>query len=85
VKTLLFALISICASSFADVTFTEQPGRVRVEIGGQLFTEYHYDDAPRVYYWPLMGPGGVKMTRSYPMENAEYEEHDHLQHRSLWF
>ena len=84
-KTLLFALIAICASSFADVTFTEQPGRVRVEIGGQLFTEYHYDDAPRVYYWPLMGPGGVKMTRSYPMENAENEERDHLHHRSLWF
>ncbi len=84
-QRLLFALLVLSPSLFAEVTFTEQPGRVRVEINGRLFTEYRYGDAPHVYYWPLIGPGGVKMTRGYPMEDTEDEEHDHVHHRSLWF
>lgn len=84
-QRLFIALIALTASLFAEVTFTEQPGRVRVEINGQLFTEYHHGDAPHVYYWPLIGPGGAKMTRGYPMENTTDEEHDHVHHRSLWF
>ncbi len=38
------------------------------------------------YYYPLIGPGGVNMTRSWPMNpDAEGEEKDHPHHRSLWF
>ena len=38
------------------------------------------------YFYPLMGPGGVNMTRSWPMKNdVEGEEKDHPHHRSLWF
>ncbi len=38
------------------------------------------------YYYPLIGPGGVNMTRSWPMvPDAEGEEKDHPHHRSLWF
>jgi hypothetical protein len=38
------------------------------------------------YFYPLMGPGGVNMTRSWPMKpDAEGEEKDHPHHRSLWF
>ena len=69
----------------AEVTVSEQPGRVRVEINGQLFTEYRYGDAPHVYYWPIIGPNGAKMTRAYPMDAVEGEETDHVHHRSLWF
>ena len=39
-----------------------------------------------VYFYPLIGPGGVNMTRSWPMKaDAEGEEKDHPHHRSLWF
>jgi hypothetical protein len=39
------------------------------------------------YYYPLIGPGGVNMTRSWPMQNGvPGEEPDgHPHHRSLWF
>lgn len=39
-----------------------------------------------VYFWPVLGPGGVEMTRSWPMNpEATGEEMDHQHHRSLWF
>jgi hypothetical protein len=38
------------------------------------------------YFYPLIGPGGVNMTRSWPMKNdVAGEEKDHPHHRSLWF
>lgn len=38
------------------------------------------------YFYPLNGPGGVNMTRNWPMKpDAEGEEKDHPHHRSLWF
>jgi hypothetical protein len=86
VKTpLLATLVALSPIVLAEVTVTEKPDRVRVEINGQLFTEYRHGDSPHVYYWPVIGPGGVKMTRSYPMEKVEGEDTDHVHHRSLWF
>jgi len=83
-KRLAF-LLALCAPAFADVTVTEKSDRVRIEIDGQLFTEYRHGDAPHVYYYPIIGPEGAKMTRSYPMEKVEGEQTDHPHHRSLWF
>ena len=38
------------------------------------------------YFYPLIGPGGLNMTRQWPMKpDAEGEEKDHPHHRSLWF
>ncbi len=38
------------------------------------------------YFYPLIGPGGVNMTRSWPIKNdVPGEEKDHQHHRSLWF
>jgi hypothetical protein len=81
----LAAVLSSLATASADVTFEEKPDRVTVNINGSLFTEYRHGDMPNVYYWPLIGPGGAKMTRSFPMEKVEGEETDHKHHRSLWF
>lgn len=40
----------------------------------------------KTYYWPLIGPNGLPMTRAWPMvPDAEGEEKDHPHHRSLWF
>lgn len=78
-------LSSPAAGSSAGVRITQQPDRLRVEIDGQLFTEYFFKDVPRPYFYPLIGPGGAPMTRNWPMKTTPDEEHDHPHHRSLWF
>jgi len=67
------------------VRITELSDRLRVEIGGQLFTEYHFKDTPRPYCYPLLGPDDLPMTRNWPMKDVPGETHDHPHHRSLWF
>jgi hypothetical protein len=67
------------------VKITEQPGKLRVEIGGNLFTEYCYEGVPRPFLYPILGPGGAPMTRNWPMKTVADEEHDHPHHKSLWF
>jgi hypothetical protein len=75
-----------CADSKATgVQITEQDGKLRIEIGGELFAEYHYKDVSRPFLYPLLGPGGVPVTRNWPIKDAESEEHDHPHHRSLWY
>jgi hypothetical protein len=85
VKSISLSCLALGSLAFADVTITEKPGAVSIQIDGQLFTEYRFGDAPHVYYYPVIGPGGVKMTRAYPMEKVEGEETDHIHHRSIWF
>ncbi len=67
------------------VQITRLSDRLRVEINGQLFTEYHFKDVPRPYCYPVIGPGGAAMTRNWPMKDAPDESHDHPHHQSLWF
>jgi hypothetical protein len=74
------------ATAAEGVKITDQEGKLRVEVNGKLFTEYHYQGAPHVYFYPLIGPGGLPMTRNYPMvKDSENEAHDHPHHRSLWY
>jgi len=56
-----------------------------VKINGELFTEYHYKNVPRPFFYPVIGPGGEPMTRNWPMKKVEHEDYDHPHHRSLWF
>lgn len=60
-------------------------GRVRVTVGDELFTEYVYNDVRHAYLAPIMGPGGVRMTRAYPLEVVPGEAHDHPHHTGLWW
>jgi hypothetical protein len=79
------ALLSLPALAADGVKITEQADKLRVEIDGELFTEYCFKGAPHVYFYPLLGPGGLPMTRNWPMKEAEGEEKDHPHHRSLWY
>ena len=85
-------VLTSCAQPAAEpnsrttgVQITELPERLRVEIGGQLFTEYHFKNVPRPYCYPLLGPDGLPMTRDWTMKDTPGETHDHPHHRSLWF
>lgn len=75
----------IAQDAATGVRLTELADRVRVEIGGQLFTEYVFKDVPRPFCYPLLGPAGLPMTRNFPMKDAPGEDKDHKHHRSLWF
>jgi hypothetical protein len=69
----------------AGVTMRKVDDQVRIEIEGQLFGEYHYREVSRPFIYPLLGPGGVKMTRSWPMAEEEGEAQDHPHHKSWWY
>jgi hypothetical protein len=72
--------------SALDVKLTQLPDRVRVEVGGQLFTEYIYgDSANHPYCYPVLAADGTPMTRDFPMKKVAGEDTDHPWHRSLWF
>lgn len=81
----LFAPAVVSASESPRVSVTELTNRLRIEIGGKLFTEYYFKDVPRPFCYPLMGPGEAPMTRHFPMKKVEGEDQDHPHHRSLWF
>ena len=87
---LCLALIS-CATAqdktkpAEGVQISQLADRFRVEINGQLFTEYRYKDVVKPYCYPILGPSGAAMTRKWPQENVPGEEHDHPHHTGLWF
>ena len=59
---------------------------VKVVLGGKLVTEYHYADADRPYFYPLIAPTGDNITRHWPMKDIDKDEQqDHKHHRSVWF
>lgn len=58
---------------------------IDVLICGELFTSYNIDPSlPRPFLYPLYGPKGIPITRSFPMADVEGESKDHKHHRSLW-
>jgi hypothetical protein len=77
------ALASVHAAS--DVKLTKREDRVRVEIGGQLFTEYVLRGGPFPYLYPVLAADGTQLNRDFPMKTVDGEENDHTHHRSLWF
>ena len=82
----LFAplVVSLVAAPDAKVTRTDD--RVRVELGGQLFTEYLFKNGPRPYFYPVLAADGTQLNRDFPMKaDTPGEELDHPHHRSLWF
>ncbi len=69
----------------AEVTAEQHPDKVTIKIDGQLFTEYLTDSNGKPILWPIIGPTGAAMTRSYPMKKVAGEATDHPHQRSFWF
>ena len=76
---------AFAAESTSGVQIVQEADVVKVTINGHQFTEYHFKDVPRPYFYPLIGPDDLPMTRNWPMKDPPGEEHDHPHHRSLWF
>lgn len=76
------------AAQKRGVHFTDRAEEaVDVEIGGALFTSYQYAAAwARPFLYPVVGPGGAWVTRSYPMrDDIKTERRDHPHHKSIYF
>ncbi len=69
----------------AGVQIVQLTNRLRVDINGQLFTEYYFQDVPRPFCYPLLGPDNLPMMRNWPMKDVAGEDKDHKHHRSMWF
>ena len=81
-STLFAASLGSAAEFTVEKTAT---GGAIVKVDGQVFAEYVVDQANKPYLWPINGPTGKSMTRSYPMKNVEGEKQDHPHHRGLNF
>jgi len=73
-------------SKAPEVTATSTDDGVRIEIDGKPFAEYLTNSAPQPVIWPVVGPTGKNVTRSFPLGPVQKsEKEDHVHHRSLWF
>lgn len=82
----LLALASTPALSAKDgVEITKSDETLLITINDEVFSRYHFKDVSRPYLWPVFGPGGVPMTRDWPMHEGINEEKDHPHHKSLWY
>lgn len=78
--------------AWGQITLREHPGGVAVMLGDALFTDYltggeqPNEVGRQPVLWPVIGPSGAAMTRSYPVGKLLPDERrDHPHHRSLWF
>ena len=63
-----------------------EQGPISVLVDGELVAAYRYLGNPaRPCFFPLLGPGGKRVTRSWPVQDdVPGETQDHHHHRSFW-
>ena len=67
-----------------DVQLQSQNFKAVVTIDGELFTAYRYGHfVCRPYFYPVLTPGGQRLTRGCLTEEIEGETDDHFHHRSI--
>src|SRR5262249_47346659 len=56
-------------------------------LGGEVVTNYHFGESvAKPYFWPLNAPGGVPVTRAWPMSKDQAgDATDHPHQKSAWF
>lgn len=81
------AMLIACLLAAAAQNADDDHATIPVGLKSGPFTTLHHGDDVRIpYLWPVIGPGGVEMTRAYPMErDRPGESEDHPHHTSLWF
>ena len=62
-----------------------ESGGVTVTLAGQPFATYVIDQGNKPFLWPVFGPDGKPMTRSFPMQDVPGETQDHYHHRGVNF
>ena len=73
---------SSSAGGSSGVAFREAGRDVDVFTGGKLLTVYHTDEPTKPYYYPLIGPNNLPLTRAFPIKkDVPGEDHDHFHQR----
>jgi hypothetical protein len=75
-------------ASTVQIAEEKEPFRLLLKRqDGSLITAYYLDaKLPKPFLYPLHGPGGVELTRAYPMiPDRPGESRDHPHQRSVWF
>ncbi|MDW8266666.1 MAG: PmoA family protein [Gemmataceae bacterium] len=75
------------AAEPASVAIQVGKDQIEFRIGSELVGRYHIGpDVAKPYFWPLHGPGGIPVTRGWPMvKGLPNESTDHVHQKSLWF
>ena len=87
----LVAMLSLQPHAFAkskgvQVTPDEAHQRVDITIDGAPFTSYVWPSTlKKPVLYPLIAPGGIEVTRGYPLAPREGERTDHPHHAGMWF
>lgn len=84
---LLAGTILPVAAQQKGFDFKESPGDKKLELfyGGQLVTAYYFHDSVRKpILFPVNTPGGVTITRGFPIEPRPGERTDHPHHTGVW-
>jgi sugar phosphate isomerase/epimerase len=79
------AKASMASRTEGGVKIDDVDKKLRVEVNGKLFTEYNFQDVPRPFFYPVIGPTGEPVIRHWPMAEGKDEAKDHVHHKSLWF
>ena len=81
---LMFAAVESGAGE--AVSIKEGDGKLTITINEKHFSDYVYKGSSRPYLHPLLGPGGARLTRDWPIkEGTPNEEKDHPHHKSFWW
>jgi hypothetical protein len=89
-------LSSLLLLAWPAPLLAEEPATVAIKVtddhidflaGDALVTRYHKGaGVAKPYCWPVNGPGGVPLTRAWPMlKNQPGESTDHPHQKSAWF
>jgi len=83
---LVFAF-SVTAADPVPVNVKIEKRVVEFTAGKEVVTRYHIGESvAKPYLWPLNAPGGVPVTRGWPMEKGlPAETVDHVHQKSAWF
>ena len=86
-RILLCAFTAATTSAIAGSGVEIKPygATLRITIDGKPFSDYHYQNVSRPFFYPVIGPKEIPLTRNWPMGDGLGEEHDHPHHRSLWY
>lgn len=80
------AVLSYTDEAEVEVIHQSEDRRVDIRIGGELFTSYIYpQDLEKPVLYPVIAPGGLEVTRGFPLEPRAFERTDHPHHVGIWF
>jgi len=82
----LFLCVPLLAAE-PELTVKKSKESLDFSYGGELIAKYVIaSDVAKPYFWPLNAPGGIPVTRAWPMvKGTAGETTDHVHQKSAWF